>query len=144
MKQFASKIKHNGLSQFLSYVFVGGTAALVEWGVYWLCDHFEMQYLLATTVAFIFSTFVNWLMGHFFAFKCKLKNVSKKRVFSEISAVYTASFVGLLINLGLMLILVPLFLGNKMFSKVLSTAFVFIWNFLIRKLLIYRQPKCNM
>lgn len=46
--------------QFLSYLFVGGAAALVEWSVFSLLEYLlDLQYLLATILAFLVSTTVN-------------------------------------------------------------------------------------
>ena len=46
-----------GIKQFLSYFGVGGVSALVEWAVFSLLEYLlDMPYLLATILAFIFST----------------------------------------------------------------------------------------
>ena len=59
-----------GIKQFLSYFGVGGVSALVEWAVFSLLEYLlDMPYLLATILAFIFSTTTNWFLGRTFTFK---------------------------------------------------------------------------
>ena len=57
----------------------------------------------------------------------------------EIVSVYVASLIGLLLNLLIMWVAVDLFSCNEMVSKVVATAIVFAYNFLIRKLVIYKK-----
>ena len=61
------KNKQQFIKQFISYLFVGGGATIVEWVGFWLFDHcLHIQYLIATAFAFFFSTFANWLFGRLF------------------------------------------------------------------------------
>ena len=58
------KNKQQFIKQFISYLFVGGGATIVEWVGFWLFDHcLHIQYLIATAFAFFFSTFANWLFA---------------------------------------------------------------------------------
>lgn len=117
------------------YVIVGGLATIVEWIAFWVLDNpLHVQYLLATTFAFIFSTFANWVFGRLLVFKS-----SKDSFLREISSIYLASAIGLSLNLLIMFVLVQHFVIDKMFSKITATAIVFIYNYLVRKLVIYRQ-----
>lgn len=120
---------------FFPYVIVGGLATIVEWAAFWiLANPFHVQYLLATTLAFVFSTFANWCFGRLLVFKSGTGSLLR-----EIAAIYLASVVGLLLNLLIMFVLVQTFTMAKMLSKIVATAIVFIYNYLVRKLLIYRK-----
>lgn len=138
MKGIFSK---ENIKQFLSYFGVGGIAALVEWTVFYLLERFTgIPYLIATVLAFIVSTTVNWYLGRTFTFK--QSKYTEKRA-KELFLVFLVSAVGLGLNLLLMLFFVS-GLGMdtdllKTAAKILSTGIVFIWNFLSRKLWIYRQ-----
>ena len=131
----------NGIKQFISYFGVGGAAALVEWGVFFLLVYlFNTPYLYATVLAFIVSTTVNWILGRMFAFKNS--NYKGKKA-QELILVFVVSAVGLVFNMILMYLFVSVFSMNsnilKTVSKVLSTGIVFFWNFLSRKYLIYKD-----
>ncbi len=124
------------LKQFISYFFVGGAAALVEWITYYLFDDvLGMYYILATVCAFICSTSVNWILGRITTFKEK-KYEKKGR---EAFLVFLVSGIGLLFNLFLMFIFVDKLHLYGLFSKVMATGIVFIWNFLSRKFMIYKE-----
>ena len=124
------------LKQFISYFFVGGAAALVEWLTYALFDNvLGMYYLLATICAFVCSTSVNWILGRVTTFKEKKYEKKGKEVF----LVFLVSGIGLLFNLFLMVIFVDKLHLYELFSKVMATGIVFIWNFLSRKFMIYRE-----
>ena len=129
------------IRQFISYFGVGGAAALVEWAAFYLFDTvFGIQYLMATVLAFILSTTANWFLGRVFTFK---DSAFKDRKLREIVLVFLVSAIGLLFNLALMYLFVTVLGMNtnilKTAAKILATGIVFIWNFLARKLWIYKE-----
>lgn len=124
------------LKELILYLIVGSIATLVEWGAFWLFEHmFHIQYLIATALAFMFSTFANWVLGRLFVFKQQ----SMQSLFKEIVSIYIVSVVGLLLNLIIMFVLVQLVAFNKMLSKMFATVLVFGYNYLVRKVLIYKK-----
>ncbi len=130
-----------GIRQFLSYFWVGGVSAIVEWLVFSVLDTLlELPYLLSTVLAFICSTTVNWFLGRTFTFKDSAYQNQKAK---EIVLVFLVSAVGLLFNLLLMYLFVTVLGMNthllKTIAKILSTGIVFIWNFVSRKYLIYKE-----
>lgn len=134
-------LSSKNIRQLLSYFGVGGTAALVEWLCFYLLEKlFNLPYLLATALAFIASTTVNWILGRMFTFK---ESAYKEKKLREAVLVFIVSAFGLAFNLLLMTFFVELLGMNtnllKTVAKVLATGIVFIWNFLSRKLWIYRE-----
>lgn len=123
------------IRQLFSYFFVGGAAALVEWATFWLFnDVININYLLATFLAFMASTFVNLLIGRVTTFKnAEVRNHKK-----EAAAVYMISAAGLGFNLLLMFIFVSGISISAMPAKIISTGIVFFWNFFARKFWIYK------
>ena len=126
--------------QFLSYFCVGGVAALVEWSVFSLLEYMlDLPYLLATFLAFLVSTTVNWILGRTFTFK---NSDFQKKKTKEALLVFAVSAVGLVFNLMLMVLFVDIVGMNSNFlktvAKILATGIVFIWNYLSRKLWIYK------
>lgn len=123
------------IKQFISYFFVGGVAAIVEWVMFFIfANVLQINYFVSTVIAFIFSTTANWILGRITTFK---DNKAK-----EAFLVFIVSAIGLLFNFILMYLFVTVMgfdssLG-KTLSKIAATGIVFIWNFLIRKLVIYK------
>lgn len=129
------------IKQFLSYFAVGGIAALVEWAMFAIFSGLlNMNYILATCLAFICSTTANWLLGRAWTFRDNQKFENAKS--REALLVFAASAFGLLLNVILMYLFVSVFGLNtavlKTFSKMAATGLVFIWNFLIRRFAIYK------
>lgn len=129
------KEKFSEIAKFLSYVVVGGLATVVEWVFYWLfANPLSMQYLIATLLAIVISTFSNWLFGRLITFK----DAPRGNVFVEIMKVYAASVVGLGLNMLIMWLLHGIANVPDMISKIIATAIVFAYNYLIRQKLIYK------
>ena len=124
----------NNAKEFLVYLVVGGVATVAEWIFFFVFDKCHLHYAIATTLAYLLSTFVNWLAGRILVFK-----ESKQSFAKEIFSVYVASVIGLLLNLLIMWVAVDLCSLNEMFSKIAATIIVFAYNFLIRKLVIYKK-----
>lgn len=126
------KINKN-IKQFSVYLIVGGLATIVEWAAFYLLGNLlNIHYLTATALAFVVSTFANWLFGKWMLFK------KSQGIFKELLKVYITSIAGLLFNLGIMWLAVEVCCFHKMTSKIIATVIVFFWNFLIRKLVIYK------
>ena len=124
------------LKQALLYTSVGGTATLVDWAFFWLFTaRLHVFYLLANALAFLISTFVNWLCGRLFLFRHAERSSS---LALEIAKVYLTNLVGLLLNLGILWVTVEKLAFAPMGAKILATFLVFFWNFSIRKLVIYK------
>ncbi len=123
-------------SDLFLYLIVGGLATIVEWIGFWIfCDALYIQYLLATALAFVFSTFANWLFGRLLVFRGK----QNQSLLKEIASIYLTSLGGLLLNLIIMYVMVDFLALGEMFSKITATVLVFSYNYIIRKKLIYKK-----
>lgn len=123
-------------SDLFLYLIVGGLATIVEWAAFWIfCDTLHIQYLLATALAFVFSTFANWLFGRLLVFRGK----QKQSLLKEIASIYLTSLGGLLLNLIIMYVMVDFLAMGEMFAKITATILVFSYNYIIRKKLIYKK-----
>ena len=124
------------MKQLSSYVFVGGSAALIEWiSFFILAKKMGMYYISSTIIAFMLATFTNWLVGRNTTFK----NTRKDNILNEIFWVYIVSAVGLIINVTIMFLFVNVLLFDTMIAKIIGTGIVFIWNFVIRQYVIYKN-----
>lgn len=122
-----------GLKQLALYLVVGGIATIVEWLFFWLFDHW-MHYVPATALAFVISTFANWLAGRLLLFK-----ESEQGLVVELLQIYATGIAGLLMNLAIMWVAVEFFGVRDMVAKIIATGIVFFWNFFVRKFLIYKD-----
>ncbi len=139
MKKIKQLATGDSVKQFLIYLIVGALATVVEWVVFYALNHLQiMHYLLSVTIAYVISTFANWLFGKALLFH------EKQNIWRELGKIYATSVVGLLLNWLIMWFLVDC-LGmfgfpviSEMIAKIIATAVVFFWNFIIRKFVIYK------
>lgn len=123
-------------SDLFLYLIVGALATIVEWSGFWIFfDMLQIQYLLATALAFVFSTFANWLLGRLLVFRGK----QNQSLLKELLSIYLTSIGGLLLNLGIMYMMVDFCSIQEMIAKITATVLVFSYNYLIRKKLIYKK-----
>lgn len=135
MKKDAKSDMVKLVQQFVSYFFVGGIAALTEWAIYILFDSvLAWHYLLATALSFMIATLVNWIIGRHTTFR----NAYKGSVGCEIAGIYFISAIGLFLNLIFMHWFVRGFGLSGIGPKIIATGCVFIWNFISRKIFLYK------
>ena len=126
------------------YLFVGGTAALVEWALFYIFLNYVLNSLdlgltaltmTATSLAFCLSTLYHYFLGNVLVFDSGSRYERSK----ELSLVFLVSIMGLGFNLLLMYIFVTLLGWQPMLSKVLTSCIVVVWNYLSRKKWIFRS-----
>lgn len=138
--------KNGNLRQFLSYVVVGGAATAVEWGFFFFFTYpLNLNQNLSFTIAFIISTAVNMILGKAITFKDSVvinSTGSKKlNLAKETFLIYLVAVIGYFFNLLLLNLFTHSFGINKMISKMIATGIVFFWNYIARKLGIYRSKE---
>ena len=126
-------MQNKEIQDFFKYLVVGGIATISEWIIFFFLDKMSVYYAIATVIAYMLSTFVNWLMGRILVIK-----EAKQPLWKEIASISIVSIGGLLLNLLIMSFTIELLNLSNMFSKVLATVIVFSYNFLIRKIFIYK------
>lgn len=145
-KIFGFNYTNNEYMKLFMYLLVGGSAALLEWGLFYLffqgltqAQFFSLQtqtVLAATTMAFASSTLYHYILCNVFVFE----SGSRYKRGAELSLVFFVSAIGLGWNLLLMYLFTsPSFLAlNPMMSKIMASAIVTVWNYLSRKKFIFK------
>lgn len=122
------------MKQIVLYLVVGGGATIVEWIAFYLFnEQLHIHYMISTGMAFILSTFANWLLGRIIMFQ------SDQNIWSELAKIYLTSIAGFFMNLLIMWVAIQHLGIREMIAKMVATGMVFFWNFLIRKLVIYKK-----
>lgn len=121
---------HPNTRQFLKFALVGFASLAVEYlFLGYFLQALSMDYLLATTIAFIISIVVNYILSMKYVFSHK-EDMSRKREFT-IFAVLSA--IGLGLNDLYMFIGVSLLNVSTMAMKLISTFFVTWYNYFSRR-----------
>ena len=115
----------NEFVKIILYLFVGGSAALIEWAFFYAFSE--------TALAYFLSTLYHYFMCNILVFTSGVRYGKAK----ELSLVFLVSGMGLLFNLLLMYLFVGMFGMPGMVSKIAATCIVVVWNYLARKKWIF-------
>ena len=137
-------------AQFKRYVFVGGGATVVQWGILVLLkEAFGINANLANAVGFVGGLVFNYIISSIWVFDTS----SVKNKAAEFSAFALIGVVGLLINQGLIWLFDKALTGKDLFGgiipqnkyylvgQVIATSLAFFWNFFARKYLLYNKTE---
>lgn len=139
----------NDCIYMLRYLIVGGISLLVDVGLVWILDppmsrlfsrFTDEQYgsYTAVFIAYVAGMVVNFLLSRFFVFNGRERMVR--------SAKAETAFYVFMIVVGLLLTELIVWLGDSVFSwstllsKWVSVLIVFLWNYLARRLILFRKP----
>lgn len=120
--------------QIFRFLLVGGLSTAIDFIVLYVLHHqFDINYLIATGIAFAVATVFNYWASMAFIFESKFASNQKQQ---EFILFLILSLLGLALTEGLMFVSVELFDSPVMLGKIIVTAFVMVFNFVTRKLFI--------
>lgn len=126
--------------EFIRYLFAGGTAFVVDYGtLYLLVEAAAVNYLVAATLSFLLGTFVNYHISIRWVFSFRRVD-SRSREFAIFA---TIGAIGVLLNGGLIFFLVELLQIHYLLAKLTATAVVLLFNFLVRRWLLFSNPSSS-
>lgn len=118
------------------YFFVGGVAAVVDVGLFFLfAKVLGFHYLLVGAGAFTAAAVVNYFLSIRHVFSSGVRFTRN----TEFVCVYLVSFAGLLFNQAILFLAVDLLGMELMLSKCAAIGVVFFWNYLARKHFVFRN-----
>lgn len=127
-------LKNKLLMQIIKFVFVGGTAFLIDYYLLlFLTNTMNINYVVSNVISFCVSVIYNYILSAFWVFEMD-KNKSKTQTFVVFIVL---SVIGLLINTVVVFLLYD---ATKIFtlsiSKIIATAIVMVYNFVSRKIFL--------
>ena len=121
--------------QLFRYVFVGGLAFVADWGMLvFLHEVLDINVYIAIAFAFLFGLVVNFVLSKIFVFQ---EDSEKTGKFGEFIVYGVIGVFGLLFTEMIMWLLLKIGI-IYMIAKIIAAAIVLIWNFVARKVLLYR------
>ena len=124
--------------KIFKYFIVGGIAATVDITIFFVfAKLIGLNYFVIGALGFIIATFVNYIISIRLVFHSRARFTKKL----EITYIYIVSAVGLLTNQLILYTAVDIINLELMFSKLLATGTVFIWNYSIRNFYIFKAVK---
>ena len=138
MKDLTNKLfvekTDNILLQFFRFIFVGGTAILIDFFIYLSLVHFlNVNYLIAAAIAFFISVLANYYLSTSWVFN--QSQIENRAV--EFNLFLAISFVGLIFTEILLYIFTDMCSINYLWSKIFASILVLFWNFSARRVMFY-------
>lgn len=127
----------NGFLQFFRYVFVGGIATIVDWGIlFLLTDYLHLYHLVSAVFSFLAGLLTNFLLSKLLVFKV---NEARGGIAIEFISYAIIGVIGLAITELIMFILTNRHGIHYMISKIIATVIVLVWNYAARKKIVYKS-----
>lgn len=125
----------------MRYLFTGGLAFVVDFGLFALCLYaFKWHYLVANLVGLLAGLVLNYALSVGWVFTACERKLEKKKT-AEFAVFAAVGFIGVGLNELLMLLMVDVFEWLEMLSKMIAAGVVLMWNFGGRKLILFREKK---
>lgn len=120
--------------QLFRYVFVGGTAFIVDFFfLYFFSDICGIYYLISAVFSFIISVLVNYIMSTKWVFN--QNNIENKVL--EFNLFILISTIGLAFTEILLYFFTDILGIYYLISKIISAFIVLFWNFFARRVMFY-------
>ncbi len=128
------------LGQMWRYLFTGGLAFVVDFGLFALCLYaLRWHYLVANLAGLVAGLVVNYWISVRWVFSACRRSVSSRPL--EFSLFALIGLLGVLLNQLLMWFQVDFLDLVPMPAKLVSAAIVLLWNFGIRKMFLFKSLK---
>lgn len=120
--------------QLFRYIFVGGTAFIVDFFfLYFFSDICGIYYLISAVFSFIISVLVNYIMSTKWVFN--QNNIENKVL--EFNLFILISIIGLIFTEILLYFFTDILGIYYLISKIVSAIIVLFWNFFARRVMFY-------
>lgn len=126
----------NWVVQLIRYVFVGGFAFIVDYGLLYILTEFgHIHYIISATISFISGLIVNYIISTKWIFtKSKISNTSIEFLMYSVIGV-----IGLVFNDFLIYLFTEWLHIHYMISKLVTAAIVMGWNFIGRRTILFNS-----
>ena len=140
MKELTNKLfvekTDNIFLQFFRFIFVGGTAFLIDFFIYFaLVEFLNVNYLISAAIAFFISVLANYYLSTSWVFN--QSQIENRAI--EFNLFLAISFVGLIFTEILLYVFTDMFSINYLWSKIFASILVLFWNFSARRVMFYAK-----
>ena len=131
----ANTFYHPKYGQFLRFAFIGGSCFVLEMILFiYLKNTFGEGYIyFINSFAFSLAVVLNYIVSRFWVFEAGRYSVGK-----EFLAFVGVAVVALLMSNAILWVGINQLHMNALFSKLLAVVIVLIWNFIMKKYLVFK------
>ena len=120
--------------QLFRYTLVGGLAFVFDFGsLFILTEYLNIHYLVSAAIAFLLGLTINYILSIIWVFE--KRTLANKRI--EFLLFSLIGIVGLGLNEFIMWFFTEILYWHYLLSKIVSAVFVFLWNFFVRKFVLF-------
>jgi len=120
----------------IKYLIVGGVSFIFDFLLFaFFLQVLDIYYLYSATLSFVFATSLNFYLSQNYAFK----GLQKFSSINTLGLIFLVSAGGLLISMSFLYAFYEWFLINVFISKVLAAGTAFIFNYSLRRFLIFKN-----
>ena len=123
-------------SRFFKFLISGGLNTLICLLLYWILIHNQVNYILASTIMFIFGVMEGYILSAIFIFKHKINFLHLVKY----TSVYLSSYV---LNIAILASCVELIGLSHFMGQVFTSALVAVLNYFLVKIFVFRQKTVN-
>ena len=122
--------------QLFRHTFAGGIAFLVDFSLlYCLTEYLNVHYLISSLISFFVGLIITYVSSILWVFNERSTN--DRRI--ELIIFGTIGLVGLGLTSLFMWLFTSVLSQHYLFSKILTTVIVFIWNFIAKKRILFTK-----
>jgi len=128
------------IKEFLRYIFVGGTAFIIDFALMFFFNEFIFQnkfLYISIFLGYLFGLIYNFVLSCSFVFNNGFEKIKNKEIQCFLIFV-VIGIIGLGLTEILMFILVNLISLHYMLSKIITGIIVMFWNYIARKVIIFK------
>lgn len=120
-------------TQIIKFGFVGGISFLIDYSLLiFFTELLNVHYIMSAAISFVVSTIFNYVASMKWVFRSKYADNQAK----ELIIFVLLSISGLMINEIFMWLLVEKYAIYYLFTKIIVTMIVMVWNFITRKVFL--------
>lgn len=129
---------NNTYIQLFRYLFAGLVAFLADLAtLYFLTDFAGVYYLISAAIGFLVGLTITYLFSVLWIFDER----RTQNKFVEVTIFALIGLVGLMLTSFFMWLFTSILLFHYLYSKIITTVIVFIWNFIAKKKILFTKKK---
>ncbi|KAA9014537.1 GtrA family protein [Niallia endozanthoxylica] len=130
----------NKRNEIINYLIFGVLTTAVNIISFWVINRLiEMDYRMATSIAWVLSVLFAFVTNKLYVFNSKKSNFSS--VMREFMSFLFFRLLSYLLDLFTMILLVEIFLVDSLLAKIVANVFVVIFNYFASKFIIFKPSK---
>ncbi len=120
-------------SSFIRFLFGGGIATALHWGVMWALVLLQVDATVATGMGALAGAIANYLLQYYHTFNCVYAH-------SQVFPAYLRTcIIGWVVNATLFHLIITLILSNILWAQLITTGWVTFLNYYLYKKVVFHE-----